>query len=241
MTMSFAQNEPAFAARCYSSARRAPSDQTLCQLLCAAHLGSPADKLAKNPCNSDPLGKLAESSPKAFGNLLHYGRQFHRRRPVESADIEQSRPSVYWLFLEQMTTIHPTPRSFPPTHQGLAGLASPSTGRACRLFFEPTADRVAGDAKSASQAAQRRAFFVGTQNRFAFGVAIANRLRIMTTATLAVFTVIALFAISGQPVAKQIFTAAMTAFNRDRNHRMRLTSLTLLNHYPFLIIIIKIT
>jgi hypothetical protein len=43
--------------------------------------------------------------------------------------------------------------------------------------------------------------------------------------------VIALFAIAGQAVAKQIFTAAMTTFNGDCNHRLRLSPLTLLSHY----------
>ena len=88
------------------------------------------------------------------------------------------------------------------------------------------------DAEGASQAAQRRAFFVGAQNLFALSFAITKRLRIVTTAAMAVFTVIALFAISGQAVAQQIFTAAMAAFNRDCNHRVSLSSLTLLSHYP---------
>jgi hypothetical protein len=130
-----------------------------------------------------------------------------------------------------MTTSHPTPGSFAQAHPGRVGVASRSRAGARRRFFEPGANRVSGDAEGARQAAQRRAFFVGAQNLLALRFAIAKRLRMVTTAPLAVFTVIALFAISGQAVAQQIFTAAMVAFNRDCNHRVSLSSLTLLSHY----------
>jgi hypothetical protein len=100
-----------------------------------------------------------------------------------------------------MTKVHPTPVSFAQAHQGLVHAASRSRAGARRLFFEPGTYRVTGDAESSSQAPQRRAFFVGAENLKTFSFTIANRLRIITAATIAVFTVIALFAISGQAVA----------------------------------------
>lgn len=234
MTRSFAQNEPVFAATCCSSARRVRSDHYLCQPPCVVHPGSPSDKLPKNPYNNARCGTLLESAPKAFDNFSHCGRQSHRRRPDELADKAQSRPIACWFFSRQTTKVHPTPVSFAQAHQAQVRATSHSRAGVRRLFFEPGAYRVTGDAESSRQAPQRRAFFVGAENLLAFGVAIANRLRIVTTAAKAVFTVIALFAIAGQAVAKQIFTAAMTTFNGDCNHRLRLSPLTLLSHYPII-------
>jgi len=231
MTRSFAQIEPAFASRYCSIAQRAQSVDSVCQPPCAAPIGSPSDRLPKNSCNSVHCGNRLESSPKAFDNSPRYGRQSHKRQPDESADKARSRPIVCWLFSRQMTTFHPIPMSATSAHQALFGAAFDSRAGARRLFFEPGANRITRHAEGASHPAQRRAFFVGMQNLCTLGFAIAKRLRIVMTATEAGFTQIALFAIASQAVAKQIFTAAMTAFNRDRNHRLRLTPLTLLSHY----------
>ena len=231
MTRSFAQNEPVVAATCCSSVRRAPSDHSLCRPPCAAVQGSPSYRLPNNRCNSLQLGKPLESAPKALDSFSHCGRQSHRRRPDELADTALSRPIVCWLFSRQTTTAHPTPVWFAQAHQRRVGARSRSRVGARRLFFKPRADGVPGDAEGASQSPQRGAFFVGAQNLFALSLAIAKRLRIVTTAAIAVFTVIALFSISGEAIAEQIFTTAVTAFNGDCNHRVSLSSLTLLNHY----------
>jgi len=135
MTMSFAQNEPAVAPTCCSSAQRARSDHSLCQPRCAAHPGSPSDRLPKNLCNSVQPGKPLESSPKAFDNFSHCGRQSHRRRLDDSAGKGQSRPLTCWLFSKQMTIFHPTLGSFAQAHQGLVGAAPRSRAGARRLFL----------------------------------------------------------------------------------------------------------
>ena len=100
-----------------------------------------------------------------------------------------------------------------------------------RLFFEPRANGVAGDAEGARQSAQGTAFFIGPQDFLALFLRIAGRLRIVAAATLAIFTVIALFAIASQPVAKQVVTAAITTSNRNCNHKVSLPFLPLLSHY----------
>lgn len=233
MTNSFVQIAPTVAVRYCSIFRRVPSRHFLCPPPYGAHREAPAGRLPKNLYNSDQLGTFLVSSPIAFDNWRRYGRQSRRQRPVESADTRQSKSSVCWLFSGQMTIIHPILESFVALPAVLAHAGWRSRAAAFRLFFQPRANRIASNAKGARQSAQRRAFFVGTQDFLALFWRIAGRLRIITAATPTIFAVIALFAIAGPAVAKQVVTAAMTTGYQSFYHHMRVPFLTLLSHYRF--------
>ncbi len=232
MTNFFAQTAPAAAARCYSTSRRAPSRRSLCRLLYAAHQEAPVDRLPKNRCSSDQLGTFLVYYPTAFGNWRRYDHQVHRQPLVASADTRRSTASIYWLFSRQMTITHPILKSLlqPPL------VTSPprfrSTAAGFRLFFQPRTDGIAGNPEGARQSAQGRAFFVRPQDFLALLWTIAQGLRMVTTAALTIFAVIALFAIASFAIAKQIVTATMTTGNRNSNHPIRVPFLTPLSHYP---------
>jgi hypothetical protein len=110
-----------------------------------------------------------------------------------------------------MTTTHPTPGLWPQAHLGLAREAFHSMAGVCWLFFEPTTHGITRDAKSASQATQRRAILVSSQDLFTFLFGVAIRLGVITAAAIAIITVIALLAISGQSIAHEIIATAMAA------------------------------
>jgi hypothetical protein len=206
-----AQIERAFGAMCYSTARRALSDRSLSQLPYAAHLELHSDMLSRSLCSSVRLGKLLGCGSRVCDKFSHSGHQSHKRPLVATTGTGRSKSNVCKTVSSQMTTIHPIPVFWPQAHLGLARKAFHSTAGVCWLFFEPTTHSITRNAESASQTTQRRALFISSQDLFTFLFGVAIRLRIITAAAIALITVIALFAVSGQAIADEIVATAMAA------------------------------
>jgi hypothetical protein len=206
-----AQIEPAFGAVCYSTAQRALSDHSLSQLPYAAHLELHSYMLPRSLCSSAQLDKLLGSGSRACDRFFHSGRQSRRRPLVATAGTGQSKSTACETVSSQMTTTHPTQALWHQAHLGLARKAFHLAAGVCWLFFEPTAHGITRNAESASQATQRRALLVSSQDLFTFLIGVAIRLRVITAAAIAIITVIALLAVSGQSIADEIVATAMAA------------------------------
>jgi hypothetical protein len=92
-----------------------------------------------------------------------------------------------------------------------------SGGSLCS-FFEPTGDRITGDAEGASQTAQTAALIVGAQDHFALTVGITIGLWVISAITSTVVAEVALFAILGQTVTSNVGTLAMPTQELFSNH-----------------------
>jgi hypothetical protein len=97
------------------------------------------------------------------------------------------------------------------------------------LFFEPTQDRGARDAKGARQAAQAGTLLVGAQNQVALRFGIAVRTRLGGGAPPALAAAETLATVGGGSVANDVRALAMRAGNRKSDHKKR-TKTNLSNH-----------
>ena len=134
-----------------------------------------------------------------------------------------------------MTTTRPVPGRSIPGQRNQARRASRSRAGASVLFFEPAADRVAGDAEGPGQAAQTTALLIGAQDLFALFFGVAIGLWLLAAAPLAVLAQVALLPIFCQAVLDDLFATAVVALDMLSDHYgVRLSSLTRLCHYHFL-------
>jgi len=85
-------------------------------------------------------------------------------------------------------------------------------------FFEPTGDRITGDAEGASQTTQTAALIVSAQDHFALTLGITIGSWVISAITSTVVADVALFAILGQTVTSNVGTLAMPTPELSSNH-----------------------
>lgn len=96
-----------------------------------------------------------------------------------------------------------------------SGSSASATIRVCASggrvisFFEPTGDRVSGDAKGASQPAQTAALVIGAKYCLTLTFRVAVGLWVVAAITPTVMAEVSLFAVIGQPVTSNVGTGTM--------------------------------
>jgi len=87
------------------------------------------------------------------------------------------------------------------------------------LFFDPTRDGRARDAKGAGEAAETTAFLIGMQDLLAASLWIGMGSRILTALTSTCTAAIQLFAIGSMTIAHQSITLTVRTVKGDGDHR----------------------
>ena len=189
MTMSAAQNAPAFDVRLDSTFRHVPSRPTLYPPPCVAWRATLLSTLSRNPCSTERSESLQEWLSTNGGTSSRYGHQLRRRQSDESGDITRAKSNAFWLSSAQTTTTHPIPAP---------GLRQPKASRTAQAslspFFNPSRDRVPRDAEGARQTAQTAALVIGAKYLFAFFFGVGIGARLLAAALLAIAAQVALTA-----------------------------------------------
>jgi len=122
-----------------------------------------------------------------------------------------------------MTTLHPVPVQLLLRRTDRDQGAWCSTPGVQHLFFKPLADGIARHTEGALQTAQGTAFFISAKDLFPLRFRVTIGLRVVATAALTVFAPKSLFTIAGVTVSHQLFTIAVTTFEGDDNHALRVS------------------